>query len=188
MYCCSLIIRLTQVYCKAFWWARDSYVDEKRHPRKQMALCWSYLQQQQTNTGITDAFVIAIACLFVCWQNLFQEILLEKYFVQQNLIPVFQFIIEAVTGGEQGSIAIDDVVVFSGKNGSCPPERECTFQGSLCGLLPHQSANFSWDRITGESQPSLSSGPRVDHTLGTDQGMQMFRITIYGWFSKPHIY
>lgn len=86
MYCCSLIIRLTQVYCKAFWWARDSYVDEKWHPRKQMALCWSYLQQRQTNTGITDAFVIAIACLFVCWQNLFQEILLEKYFVQQNLM------------------------------------------------------------------------------------------------------
>lgn len=88
--------------------------------------------------------------------------------------------IEAVMGGEQGSIAIDDVVVFSGENGSCPPERECTFQGSLCGLLPHPSANFSWDRITGESQPANSSGPRVDHTLGTDQGMQMFRITIYG--------
>ncbi|XP_014854147.1 PREDICTED: MAM and LDL-receptor class A domain-containing protein 2-like [Poecilia mexicana] len=81
-----------------------------------------------------------------------------------------QFIIEAVVGGTQGSIAIDDVVVAASLNGSCPPERECTFQGSLCGMQPHPSANFSWDRITGVSQPANSSGPTKDHTLGTEQG------------------
>ncbi|XP_026169194.1 MAM and LDL-receptor class A domain-containing protein 2 [Mastacembelus armatus] len=81
-----------------------------------------------------------------------------------------QFIIEAVVGGKQGSIAIDDIIVSSTGNGSCPPERECTFQGSLCGLLPQPSSNFTWSRITGMSQPANSSGPATDHTLGTQQG------------------
>ncbi|XP_028283475.1 MAM and LDL-receptor class A domain-containing protein 2 [Parambassis ranga] len=79
-----------------------------------------------------------------------------------------QFIIEAVTGGKQGSISIDDIVVSS--SGSCPPERECTFQGSFCGLLPHPSTHFSWNRTTGASKPANSSGPTTDHTLGTQQG------------------
>ncbi|XP_074544676.1 MAM and LDL-receptor class A domain-containing protein 1 [Halichoeres trimaculatus] len=81
-----------------------------------------------------------------------------------------QFIIEAVVGGHQGSIAIDDIKVTSSEDGSCPAERECTFQGSLCGLLPQPSADFTWSRITGASKPSNSSGPSTDHTLGTEQG------------------
>ncbi|XP_067330349.1 MAM and LDL-receptor class A domain-containing protein 2 [Channa argus] len=81
-----------------------------------------------------------------------------------------QFIIEAVVGGKQGSIAIDDIIVSSSEGGTCPPERECTFQGSLCGLLPQPSANSSWTRITGTSQPNNFSGPATDHTLGTEQG------------------
>ncbi|KAM9845004.1 MAM and LDL-receptor class A domain-containing protein 1 [Aulostomus maculatus] len=82
----------------------------------------------------------------------------------------YKFIIEAVVGGDQGSISIDDIMVSSSENGSCPAERECTFQGSLCGLQPHTSADFSWSRITGTSQPGNSSGPLTDHTLGTEQG------------------
>nr|XP_033506790.1 MAM and LDL-receptor class A domain-containing protein 1 [Epinephelus lanceolatus] len=81
-----------------------------------------------------------------------------------------QFIIEAVVGGTQGSIAIDDIMVSSSGTGSCPAERECTFQGSLCGLLPQPSADFSWSRVRGVSQPANSSGPAADHTLGTQQG------------------
>ncbi|KAM7379552.1 hypothetical protein PAMP_005098 [Pampus punctatissimus] len=81
-----------------------------------------------------------------------------------------QFIIEAVTGGKQGSISIDNIEVSRSVNGSCPAERECTFQGSLCGLQPQPSADFSWSRITGKSQPANSSGPATDHTLGTEQG------------------
>ena len=75
-------------------------------------------------------------------------------------------------GGTQGSIAFDDIAV-SRTNGSCAPERECTFQGSLCGLRPQPSAHFGWKRITGTSQPLNSSGPTVDHTLGTEQGLQL---------------
>ncbi|CAJ1072730.1 MAM and LDL-receptor class A domain-containing protein 2 [Xyrichtys novacula] len=81
-----------------------------------------------------------------------------------------QFIIEAENDGDQGSIAIDNIMVTSGENGSCPAERECTFQGSLCGLLPQPSANFTWKRSSGSTKPSNSSGPSTDHTLGTEQG------------------
>ncbi|XP_058498690.1 MAM and LDL-receptor class A domain-containing protein 2 isoform X1 [Solea solea] len=79
-----------------------------------------------------------------------------------------QFIIEAVASGIQGSIAIDDIVVYSAANGSCLPEKECTFQGSLCGFQPQPS--LTWDRIRGTSLPANSSGPYTDHTLGTEQG------------------
>ncbi|XP_068593728.1 MAM and LDL-receptor class A domain-containing protein 1 isoform X2 [Cebidichthys violaceus] len=81
-----------------------------------------------------------------------------------------QFIIEAVVGGKQGRIAIDNIMVSSSETGSCPAERECTFQGSLCGLLAQPSADFSWSRITGKFRPANSSGPATDHTLGTEQG------------------
>lgn len=82
-----------------------------------------------------------------------------------------QFVIEAVVGGEQGYIAMDDIVVSGSVDSSCPPERECSFHGSLCGLLPQPSADFHWNRITGASQPGNSSGPTADHTLGTEQGL-----------------
>lgn len=81
-----------------------------------------------------------------------------------------QFIIEAEVGGDKGSIAFDNIQVYSSQTGSCPAERECTFQGSLCGMKPLPSANFTWNRITGASQPANSSGPATDHTLGTEQG------------------
>lgn len=89
---------------------------------------------------------------------------------------VLQFIIEAVAGGVDGSISIRDIVVSSSVSGSCPAERECTFQGSLCGLQPQPSADFSWSRIKGESQPANSSGPATDHTLGTEQGFKPLKI------------
>lgn len=98
----------------------------------------------------------------------------KKNYIFQDvlqLISILQFIIEAVVGGTQGRIAIDDIMVHNSTSGSCPPERECTFQGSLCGLLPQPATSFSWKRITGASQPANSSGPASDHTLGTDQGL-----------------
>ncbi|KAK3567512.1 hypothetical protein QTP86_019940, partial [Hemibagrus guttatus] len=86
-----------------------------------------------------------------------------------NDSPV-QFIFEAILGGTDGSIALDEVQVWSSVNGSCPPERECTFQSSLCGLETDPSANFSWVRITG-MQAAGSASPSKDHTLGTDQDL-----------------
>lgn len=81
-----------------------------------------------------------------------------------------QFIFEAVQGGNQGSIAIDDVMVYRSESDSCPAEKECTFQTSLCGFLPELSTPKTWSRMTAVSKPADSSGPNADHTLETDQG------------------
>ncbi|CAL8320128.1 unnamed protein product, partial [Arctogadus glacialis] len=85
-----------------------------------------------------------------------------------------QFIIEAETGEKhtKGSIAVDDIEVSSSTSGSCPAERECTFQSSLCGLQPRAEPEFSWNRTRG-IQPANSSGPASDHTLGTEQGFYL---------------
>ncbi|KAJ0058915.1 hypothetical protein NL108_001155, partial [Boleophthalmus pectinirostris] len=80
---------------------------------------------------------------------------------------MFQFIIEAVLGGTQGSISIDDIVVSRVSSGSCPAERECTFQGSLCGL--QSFGGLGWSRVKGSVLPANAPGPEADHTLGTDQ-------------------
>ncbi|KAG9273992.1 MAM and LDL-receptor class A domain-containing protein 2-like [Astyanax mexicanus] len=85
-----------------------------------------------------------------------------------NDSPV-QFILEGVLGGTDGSIAIDDVQVSSSVNGSCPAERECTFESGLCGLQTEPAAQFPWIRTTGE-QTAGTTSPSADHTLGTDQG------------------
>ncbi|KAL2097653.1 hypothetical protein ACEWY4_006860 [Coilia grayii] len=93
-------------------------------------------------------------------------------FVDLTLPPSdlpLQLIFEAVLGGTAGSIAIDDVMVSSGVDGSCQAERECTFQGSLCGLQHEPSADFVWTRTTGSLSLNTSS-PAVDHTLGTSDG------------------
>lgn len=39
----SLVVRFIEVYYKAFWWSGDGCMDEKRHSRKQMEICRSYL-------------------------------------------------------------------------------------------------------------------------------------------------
>ncbi|KAK1787196.1 hypothetical protein P4O66_017048 [Electrophorus voltai] len=83
-----------------------------------------------------------------------------------------QFIFEAVSGGTDVSVALDDVQVISSIDGSCPAESECTFQTSLCGLLPDPAAAFPWIRSTGQ-QAAASGSPAVDHTLGTERGYYM---------------
>lgn len=97
-----------------------------------------------------------------------------------------QFIIEAVLGGKQGSIAIDDIMVYRSESDSCPAEKECTFQSSLCGLLPEPSTTETWARMTGMSKPASSSGPTADHTLGTDQGVHvMFQLQSASYKLEP---
>ncbi|TRY97688.1 hypothetical protein DNTS_035488 [Danionella cerebrum] len=83
-----------------------------------------------------------------------------------------QFIFEGTFGGTDGYMAIDDVQVSSSINGSCPVERECTFQSSLCGLSPDTSTDFTWIRSNGEVSTSTPS-PATDHTLGTSKGFYL---------------
>lgn len=131
-----------------------------------------YLYFYSSNNRLTSMHFCTFALFFFFALFYFHSHLKT---VARNIHLVLQFIIEAVVGGKQGSIAIDNIMVSS-DNGSCPAERECTFQGSLCGLKPQPSADFSWSRIMGTSQPANSSGPTADHTLGTAQGLQLLEI------------
>ncbi|MFT7812312.1 MAM and LDL-receptor class A domain-containing protein 2-like isoform X1 [Arapaima gigas] len=88
--------------------------------------------------------------------------------IEESSSPV-QFIFEASVGGAYGSIAIDDVVVSEAQNRSCPADRECTFQGSCCGLLGDITGHFNWTRTTGVLSINTTS-PALDHTLGTNHG------------------
>ncbi|XP_050961124.1 MAM and LDL-receptor class A domain-containing protein 2 isoform X2 [Labeo rohita] len=83
-----------------------------------------------------------------------------------------QFIFEGILEDTDGYIAIDDVQVSSSVNGSCPAERECTFQGSLCGLKPDPTTDFTWIRTNGELATGTPS-PAADHTLETDKGFYL---------------
>ncbi|KAG7268280.1 hypothetical protein CRUP_036264 [Coryphaenoides rupestris] len=75
--------------------------------------------------------------------------------------------------------------VTTSVGGSCPAERECTFQSSLCGLKPQAHPDLSsrapshaWDlseatQPTRGPQPDNSSSPASDHTLGTELGFYL---------------
>lgn len=81
---------------------------------------------------------------------------------------MFQIVVEGVRGtGVSGGVAIDDVVL---SNGACPPPGVCDFQGSLCGWTNIEAGDQAdWLRGRGTS-PLPSTGPHVDHTMGSSQG------------------
>ncbi|MBN3307353.1 MLRP2 protein, partial [Amia calva] len=101
--------------------------------------------------------------------------------ILENDKPV-QFIFEAVQGGSDGDIAVDDVVVADSVNGSCPAERECTFESSRCDLQDDTTGRFSWTRTSGFLS-SNSSSPTEDHTLGTAHGYYL-SAQLWKWPSK----
>lgn len=73
--------------------------------------------------------------------------------------------------GYTGDIAIDDLQTISG---ACPPQGFCNFETDTCQWNNVQSGdNFDWQRDNGGT-PSIITGPKVDHTLGTSQGHYMF--------------
>ncbi|XP_057298293.1 MAM and LDL-receptor class A domain-containing protein 2-like isoform X2 [Hydractinia symbiolongicarpus] len=89
-------------------------------------------------------------------------------------------IFEGIRGkGYAGDIALDDITV---KRGSCPAERECTFEntqwsdgtGLLCGWTQDkQKDDFDWTIGSGQT-PSTRTGPTTDHTLKTNLGHYVY--------------
>ncbi|XP_041365734.1 MAM and LDL-receptor class A domain-containing protein 1-like [Gigantopelta aegis] len=80
--------------------------------------------------------------------------------------------IEAVRGnGPFGDIAIDDI---TWKNGFCPPDGYCNFEQDTCGYINVKTGDdFDWLRDNGGT-PTLTTGPKVDHTRGTASGYYMY--------------
>lgn len=51
-----------------------------------------------------------------------------------------------------------------------PAPGDCDFETDLCKWFNHADNHVKWQRQRGGT-PSYKTGPKVDHTLGTDQGM-----------------
>ena len=70
-------------------------------------------------------------------------------------------------------MAIDDI---SNLEGECSYSEECTFQEDLCGWVNGENGvvdDFDWLRNSG-STPSVGTGPDIDHTFGTPEGMYLY--------------
>lgn len=98
---------------------------------------------------------------------------------------ILQVVFEAVRGRSvSGDIAIDDItyatpqcsVVPSLAVPPTPPPttpppiiNNCTFEGGFCSWTNLKGDQFDWTRSRGGTS-SWSTGPTVDHTLGTSRG------------------
>ena len=94
-----------------------------------------------------------------------------------------QIVFEGVRGyGSQGDIGLDDVSL---KSGACPGIGSCDFETGLCGYTQRRNDNFDWLRKAG-STPTVNTGPRVDHTLGSTTGELWKHKTVDRSFVKPY--
>lgn len=86
---------------------------------------------------------------------------------QPSLITVIpqQLMFEAVRSGFDGQVAIDDVTFL---DGPCAMPRKCSFEGQMCGYSSY--GTVKWLHRNGHS--STASGPKLDHTLGTELGQK----------------
>ncbi|EDO47787.1 predicted protein [Nematostella vectensis] len=87
----------------------------------------------------------------------------------------FQIVFEGVRGSSyKGDIALDDVQL---KNGACQFSMDCDFENvqppQYCGWTNSKSDNFDWTYQQGRT-PSISTGPKFDHTFGDDRGHYMY--------------
>ncbi|XP_071956925.1 MAM and LDL-receptor class A domain-containing protein 1-like [Antedon mediterranea] len=85
----------------------------------------------------------------------------------------FQVYFEAIVAdGPKGDIAIDDVDIFQG---TCSTQGECDFENyDLCTWVNSRSGDdFDWSLGNGGTVSS-GTGPSVDHTKGTPQGIYLF--------------
>uniref|UniRef100_A0A3B3RPL2 MAM domain-containing protein n=1 Tax=Paramormyrops kingsleyae TaxID=1676925 RepID=A0A3B3RPL2_9TELE len=101
-----------------------------------------------------------------------RKLVFSKTGSQGELWRLGNIVVEGVWGtGVSGGVAIDDVVL---SNGACPPPGVCDFQGSLCGWTNIEAGDQAdWLRGRGTS-PLPSTGPRVDHTMGSSQGYYVY--------------
>nr|XP_039270832.1 MAM and LDL-receptor class A domain-containing protein 1-like [Styela clava] len=88
-----------------------------------------------------------------------------------SAVSSFQIVFEGVLGnGEQGDIAIDDIVLLPG---ACQPLGSCNFENGYCTWENSEHTDdFDWMRAAGETM-SGNTGPTVDHTLQTPHGVYL---------------
>ncbi len=67
----------------------------------------------------------------------------------------------------KGYAAVDDILVHEG---DCPPVDFCTFEKDLCEYVNDPDADFTWSRGNSTQGSTNTTGPSIDHTLGTSDG------------------
>jgi hypothetical protein len=73
--------------------------------------------------------------------------------------------------GFKGGIALDDIRIA---DGACRHIGSCDFEYDICGLFnPSGKDTYDWLRNSGSAALSLT-GPPVDHTTNTDEGIWEF--------------
>ncbi|CAF4185562.1 unnamed protein product, partial [Rotaria sp. Silwood2] len=86
----------------------------------------------------------------------------------------YRILIVGIVGSKPtGDMAIDDI---SNIEGECPGSEVCTFEEDLCNWINGQNGvvdDFDWLRNSG-STPSSGTGPSVDHTYGTPEGIYLY--------------
>ncbi|XP_077865040.1 MAM and LDL-receptor class A domain-containing protein 2-like [Saccoglossus kowalevskii] len=89
-----------------------------------------------------------------------------------NSTEEFWIIFEATKGGSIGDIAIDDTAL---EDVSCASyDYDCTFEKDLCSWRQDiEGDDFDWIRRKGDT-PTYHTGPKFDHTLGTNQGYYLY--------------
>ncbi|XP_070566222.1 MAM and LDL-receptor class A domain-containing protein 1-like [Ptychodera flava] len=83
------------------------------------------------------------------------------------MTSMYQIVIEVANVDHQRSdIAIDDISITVGE---CPPSNECDFEHNFCQWDNPDYDDIDWLRGFGGTDTD-GTGPRVDHTTGTDTG------------------
>ncbi|CAF3769976.1 unnamed protein product, partial [Adineta steineri] len=89
-------------------------------------------------------------------------------------MSTYKILIAGIVGSKPtGDLAIDDL---SNTEGECPGSEVCTFQDDYCTWVngPNNIVDdFDWLRNAGGT-PSYGTGPSVDHTFGTAEGMYIY--------------
>lgn len=94
----------------------------------------------------------------------------------RGVSSTFRIEVEGVRGvSYAGDISIDD---FTLNDGWCTTPQHCDFENNNCYFVNYKYDKFDWKRSNGGT-PTLGTGPKTDHTTGTNLGNFFFIETSY---------
>ncbi|XP_013414612.1 uncharacterized protein LOC106176676 [Lingula anatina] len=114
----------------------------------------------------------------------------QQVSVAINFPATFKLVFEGTAGYGAITLAVDDITVTS--SSSCPPHAitpttdtgslSCDFEADWCGFTTTNVNNFHWLRHSNAT-PTPATGPKIDHTFGTDAGYYLYAETDQGVYN-----